>query len=125
MANPTHPNFSPNEFACQCGKCGKGFAEMRAPTLTKLYNARDAYGKPMKITSAFRCVEHNSNVSKAKNSSHLRGRAVDIKYNTMQQGLEILQALLDAGFPRVGIKYSAQIIHADDDPTLPSGLIPY
>lgn len=125
MGNPTHPKFLPSEFECRCGKCGKGFEHMRSPLLTKLYALRDAYNKPIVITSAMRCQEHNSTVSNAKNSAHLRGWAVDIKFRTMQEGYDLIALITELGFKRFGIKYSAGIIHVDDDPGLPPGLIPY
>jgi zinc D-Ala-D-Ala carboxypeptidase len=125
MGNPVHSKFKQSEFACKCGKCGKGFADMRADTLSKLYLARDLAGIGFNISSAFRCPEHNAAEGGRPNSSHLRGRAVDIDYTTMEQGYTILKALLDAGFPRVGINYAKTFIHVDDDPTLPKGLFPY
>lgn len=125
MANPTHPSFAPAEFACQCGKCGKGFEWMRADTLSRLYKARELAGVPFRITSAYRCEAHNAAVGGKPNSAHLRGRAVDIKFTTMQEGYKILKALLDAGFPRIGINYKSSFIHADDDQTLSPGLFPY
>lgn len=125
MANPTHSKFPAHEFLCKCGKCGRGIEWMRAETLTKLYAARDAAGIPFVISSAYRCEEHNRNEGGKPNSAHIRGRAIDIDYNTMEQGYKILKALLDAGFPRIGINYAHTFIHADDDPTLPKGLFPY
>lgn len=125
MGNPTHPKFPAYEFACKCGKCGRGFEWMRAETLSKLYKARDLAGIPFRITSAYRCETHNTAEGGKPNSAHLRGRAVDVDYTTMQQGYTILKALLDAGFPRVGINYAKTFIHVDDDPTLPAGLFPY
>lgn len=125
MANPRHDKFSDSEFLCKCGKCGRGIEWMRAETLSKLYRARDAAGIPFKITSAYRCEAHNAAVGGKPNSAHLRGRAVDIDYTTMQEGYTILKALLDAGFPRVGINYAKTFIHVDDDPTLPPGLFSY
>jgi uncharacterized protein YcbK (DUF882 family) len=98
---------------------------MRAETLNKLYKARELAGIPFRITSAYRCEAHNKAVGGKPNSAHLRGRAVDIDYTAMQEGYIILKALLDAGFPRVGINYAKTFIHVDDDHTLPSGLFSY
>lgn len=39
---------------------------------------REAYGKPIIVTSGFRCQELNDKVRGAKNSHHLRGMAADI-----------------------------------------------
>jgi uncharacterized protein YcbK (DUF882 family) len=125
MGNPTHPKFPPHEFACQCGNCNKGFEDMRSPLLTKLYALRDAYNRPIIVTSAIRCAAHNAAVSNAKNSAHLRGWAVDIKFRSMEEGYALVALITELGFRRFGIKYSQNIIHLDDDPGLPAGLIPY
>lgn len=125
MANPRHPKFPEHEFLCKCGKCGRGIEWMRAETLSKLYKARDLAGIPFVISSAYRCEAHNLAEGGKNNSAHLRGRAIDVDYTTMEQGYIILKALIDAGFPRIGINYDKTFIHADDDPSLPKGLFRY
>ena len=125
MANPRHPKFKDSEFACKCGLCGKGFAEMRMTTLTKLYAMRGESTFPYHILSAFRCPIHNSKVGGKPNSSHLRGYALDIEYHTMEQGYELLRLAIKHGFWRIGINYEHKFIHVDCDPSLPKGLFPY
>ena len=41
---------------------------------------RDAFGKPIIISSGFRCVQLNKKVGGASNSDHLFGAAADTKY---------------------------------------------
>lgn len=124
MGNPVHPKFLPSEFACQCG-CGKGFNDMRMSTLVKLYAIREEGGFPMKLLSAYRCEAHNKKEGGAGNSAHLRGRALDVRYRTMEEGYELLRLAIKHGFFRIGINYKHSFIHMDDDPTLPKGLFPY
>ena len=125
MANPRHPKFQDSEFACKCGQCGKGFADMRMTALTKLYAIREDVGFPLKLLSAFRCEAHNKAEGGADNSAHLRGYALDVRYNTMEEGYALLASAIKHGFFRIGINYKHKFIHMDCDPLLPKGLFPY
>lgn len=60
------------------------------PTLADIYHLeelckmllqpiRDAYGKPIKVTSGFRCRKLNQAVGGSPSSAHMRGYAADIK----------------------------------------------
>ena len=68
-------NFSEDEFKCSTtGRC-----EMKADFLECLQVLRDVYGKPMRITSGYRCpLEHPNEMHKARAGSHAYGLAVDI-----------------------------------------------
>lgn len=111
--------FKPEEFACQCGKCGKGFAEMQPSLLSKLNQARQLAGVPFIITSAYRCEEHNRNVGGKPNSAHIRGYAVDIKITNSSNAMSILKGLIEVGFNRIGYNSRLKFFHADCDPSLP------
>ena len=39
---------------------------------------REAYGKPITVTSGYRCPKLNTAVKGAKNSQHIKGQAADI-----------------------------------------------
>ena len=69
-------NFSRAEFACSCG-CG--FDTIDAQTLEILEAVRSHFGRPVIVTSAARCPDHNRAVGGASNSQHLYGRAADIQ----------------------------------------------
>ena len=71
-------------------------------------------GIPFKINSGFRTPEHNEKVGGAESSSHLRGHAADIHVSSSTYRYEILSALLEAGFTRIGI--AKNFIHVDNDP---------
>ena len=50
-------------------------------TLWRLDQIRSAYGKPIIITSGYRCPELNRKVGGKKNSQHLSGQAADLKWD--------------------------------------------
>lgn len=110
--------FSQEEFACKCG-CE---ADNISPELVvRLNAARHAANTPFTITSGLRCVTHNASSGGSPSSSHLNGTAVDIKCTSSKQRYTIIQALLDAGFNRIGIAKS--FIHVDIDPSKPTGVV--
>lgn len=109
--------FKPEEFKCKCGKCDGG--KMDAVFVDKLNQARYLAQVPFVITSAYRCAVHNKAVGGKPNSAHLRGLAVDIKFNNSVQAFAILHSLLVAGFLRVGYNQKHGFFHVDSDPTLP------
>lgn len=106
-------NFSPNEFTCNGVNC---FDKMNPVLLEKLDKARTQAGIPFKITSSWRSQEHNQAIKGAKNSSHLRGNAVDISCTNSIERMIILDALLEVGFKRIGI--AKTFIHCDVDESL-------
>lgn len=67
-------NFTLAEFACRC--CGA--AKIDPELVRKLQQLRDRIGKPITITSGYRCPAHNKAVGGAANSQHLYGTAADI-----------------------------------------------
>jgi zinc D-Ala-D-Ala carboxypeptidase len=82
--------------------------------LDKLDLARDICGFPLIINSGYRSIEHNKKVGGVANSSHLLGLAVDIHCTDSRKRFMLLDALLVAGFDRVGL--AATYIHVDVDP---------
>ena len=67
-------NFSLREFQCPC--C---HAVMIHPRLAAaLQKLRCARGKPVVITSGYRCARHNAEVGGVPRSRHTRGLAADI-----------------------------------------------
>lgn len=62
-------------------------------TLSRLDQIREAYGKPIIITSGYRCPELNKIVGGKKNSQHLRAQAADLKWDE-----DLLQMLLAGRF---------------------------
>lgn len=87
---------------------------MDPTVLEMLDSARAIAGVPFKITSGWRSPARNREVGGKTKSSHLKGLAVDIAVPDSMHRFKILQALMDAGFTRIGI--GKTFIHADADP---------
>ena len=83
--------------------------------------ARDIYGFPMIISSGFRSIEANRACGGSPKSSHLLGWAVDIAITNSRRRFLLLEALLDAGFNRIGV--SEDFIHVDMDPNKKSNVL--
>tara|TARA_R110002033_G_scaffold6493_2_gene25356 strand:+ start:93 stop:452 length:360 start_codon:yes stop_codon:yes gene_type:complete len=89
--------------------------------LTQLEQAREYAGIPFRITSGYRTELRNEQVGGVSNSSHIRGCASDISCGSSSDKFTIVQALLDAGFNRIGI--ASNFIHVDNDPGKPANVI--
>jgi len=110
--------FSKDEFKC-C--CGNSFDKMDSNLLKMLDVARGVADIPFNITSSYRCSKKNKEVGGVDNSAHTRGTAVDISCTNSSDRFIVLDALLSAGFERIGI--AKTFIHADVDTELPTGVI--
>jgi uncharacterized protein YcbK (DUF882 family) len=98
-----------------------GSGELMEPqVLEALDVARDIAGFPFIITSGVRTVQHNKSVNGSRQSSHLLGWAVDIAVPTSRKRFLMIEALLDAGFNRIGI--GKDFIHVDMDPNKESNV---
>ena len=75
--------------------------------------ARKIYGKSMRVTSGFRTEFHNKKVGGVVSSSHLKGLAADIACSESKNRFEMIKALLEVGFKRIGI--ASTFIHIDID----------
>tara|TARA_R110000782_G_scaffold168799_1_gene260810 strand:- start:167 stop:544 length:378 start_codon:yes stop_codon:yes gene_type:complete len=92
---------------------------METEFLEMLDIARDIAGFPFIINSGFRTISHNQALKEkgykvAKNSSHLLGWAADLHCGSGKRRFLMIEALLDAGFTRLGI--GENFIHVDCDP---------
>lgn len=95
-------NFSISEL-CKSDTAQKNLID-NSPNLTALDNMlnliffclqplRDKLGKPIIISSGYRCPKLNKLVGGVSNSQHLLGQAVDFKVNglTIQQVIELIR----------------------------------
>ncbi len=103
--------FEIKEFECKCG-CGRGNMDPEFTCL--LDHARDIAGVPFRVTSGFRCAEHNKNEGGKPDSAHTRGHGSDIEAITSRSRFFILSGLIKAGINRIGIAHD--FIHGDNDP---------
>lgn len=85
---------------------------MDANFLNKLDKARSIAGLPFKINSAYRSPDHPLSI-KNPSSSHIKGLAVDISVTDSRTRFIVVDALIKAGFNRIGI--ADTFIHVDFD----------
>jgi uncharacterized protein YcbK (DUF882 family) len=111
-------HFSRDELKCKfTGECN-----MSRSFLTKLETLRQHYGKPIRLTSAYRSLEHPVEKAKWKDGKpkstgyHSLGRAVDIAcWNA--DGARLLQIAIQMNlFGGYGFSFtgSQRFLHVDD-----------
>ncbi len=109
------PYFSTKELTCNCG-CGLNAVDPNA--LAQLTTARKIADIPFPLNRSISCEVHNASIKGfSPTSSHLNGTAFDIACDNSRSRMIIIQALMDAGFNRIGV--AKTFIHADVDPAKP------
>ena len=96
-------------------------SNMKPELLQKLDNARTIAGVTFKVNSGYRTAAHNAKVGGVADSSHCQGWAADIAATSGTSKFTIVNALLKAGFTRIGI--ASSFVHVDCDPTKPAQVI--
>jgi len=104
-------HFDSSEFACGCG-CG--YDDVSPAHVEKLEMARVDANVPFHVNSGCRCISHNSKVGGVDDSEHLTGEGSDIKTTGSRDRFLIINALIRAGFNRIGI--AKTFIHAGSAP---------
>lgn len=111
------PHFLSSELTCKCG-CVMlpklGFMEM-------IETLRLAYGKPLKVTSAARCPDHNAKVSATgRTGPHVTGRAIDFAIDRTE-AFHLASLAFASGFTGIGFQQKGQgrFLHVDDLPNAP------
>ena len=70
-------NFNSSEFDCHgSGCCSSTLVDDKL--VTYLQQIREHFGKPVNISSGYRCATHNKNIGGATKSRHSKGQAADI-----------------------------------------------
>lgn len=105
-----YPNFTEADFRCR--HCGK--QEMKPEFMARLQALRNVYGRPMTITSGYRCPDHPIEKAKAEPGMHATGLACDIGVRGAE-AYEIMRLAMQAGFTGIGVqqKGSGRFIHVD------------
>lgn len=95
---------------------------MHQDLLEILDEMRAIYGRPIAITSGYRTPEHNASLGKnaSKNSSHLKGLAVDIGIENSNQRYEIIRIAMLLGIKRIGT--GKGFVHIDIDNSKPQNV---
>ena len=108
-------NFKSEELACSC--CGK--EEIQQWALDKLQAVRDIVGRPLSITSAYRCSNHPVEARKltGKVGTHSQGIAFDIYVSSGTERHELITTGLMVGANGIGV--DKNFIHLDFRETTP------
>ena len=81
---------------------------------------REAWGKPITVTSGYRCADLNRKVGGVTTSMHLTGQAADITTGNVTDNRKLYQLLLDMKLPffeLIGQKYGFKWLHVSYNPT--------
>lgn len=105
-----YPNFKAEEFKCShCGSEG-----IKEALVAKIQAMRTEYGKPMRITSGYRCPRHPVEAIKSIPGAHALGLAADIGVEGAEAH-RILTLACKHGFTGIGVqqKGTGRFIHVD------------
>lgn len=101
------PYMTFEEFECPC--CSENL--IKKELVERLEEARKRAGVPFSINSGYRCPKHNKAIGGSTASAHMLGVAADIHIKGSVERFLIVEALLEAGFKRIG-QYKT-FVHAD------------
>lgn len=103
-------HFKESEFkACTPSS---SLQDMKQATMSKLDTAREVAGIPLVLNCAYRSSVWDKAKGRSGTGAHTLGRAVDISCNFSSNRFKIVDALIKAGFKRIGV--AKTFIHADD-----------
>lgn len=118
-----YANFHEHEFRC---KCGCGATEMDEGFMITLQRLRSAYGKPMTITSGYRCSNHPAEKSKQEKGqvgTHSMGKAADVAIAGADAWLLLRIAAKFPEFTGIGVSqrgpWNSRFIHLDTSTDMP------
>lgn len=114
MTDTPWPHFSRKELECHCG-CGQ--MEIDPAFMQSLESLRTAFGKPMRITSGFRCSTYNAQISTTGFiGPHVTGKAVDVGISG-QDAHTLLAFAIHHNFQGLGISqrgpHNKRFLHLD------------
>lgn len=102
-------NFSIQEMVCKCGCRSRG---MDLYFMNMLQRLRNLYGKPMKITSGFRCELWNAKVGGVDGSMHTLGLAADVSCNNSIDRADLVRFALECNFKTIIV--AKNYVHLDN-----------
>ena len=102
-------NFRAREFDCKCSNSCRE-TKVDEQLVAYLQKIRDHFGKPVDITSGYRCTEHNAKVGGVASSRHTKGQAADFYIDGVDT-LEIAKYAESIGVK--GIGHYDDFVHID------------
>ncbi|MCR5064927.1 MAG: peptidase M15 [Bacteroidales bacterium] len=92
-------HFSTQELVCKhCGQLPPSVKEnIEALVDNVLDPLREQYGKPVYVTSGYRCLRHNTAVGGVPNSQHTKGEACDIHAGNPAENLKLAKIIAAQG----------------------------
>ena len=122
VAKPTRSSISTNNNPLNAvsGADSSGFKwapgvdkRVSQEVLSKLMAVQNEFDKQFVITSGYRDPERNRKAGGAKNSAHVSGEAVDVKFSgTEQDTNRFVELASRAGFGGIGV-YRPGLVHVD------------
>lgn len=115
--------FSKKEIECSCGCNTDNASEI---LMNKADKVREILGRPLIATSVVRCKKYNNSKGYSSTSSHIADEvkeceAIDFKATTSRERFEIVSAMVEVGFTRIGI--AKTFVHGDVDKSKVQDLI--
>ena len=107
VARPIGKYFNSREFSCKCSNKSCVTQKISIDLVNRLDLVREEFGAPIRVTSAFRCAEHQASLrgsgikTATGTSTHELGEAVDIQ--TMQGTKDGLEKIAEKHFTSIGI----------------------
>lgn len=113
-------HFPRYELVCKCG-CDQ--ALMSEHFMWRLEAIRKEFGKPMRLTSAYRCPDYNDRIARSgRDGPHTTGRAIDVAV-AASRAVALQKVALAYGMTGFGVRqhgaYKSRFLHLDDLPKAP------
>ena len=102
-------NFNLREFECR--HCG--VVKLDGHLLEKLQDLRERIGRPLIVTSGYRCAEHNAAVGGVADSQHVQGTAADLRLPRGMVFQDFLRECIAGGFNFVQGYPNQGFVHVD------------
>lgn len=101
-------HFTVYELRCRHCKV----MQVTKTALARLEAFRSAIKQPVRLSSAYRCFEHNKAIDGARSSRHVTAEAFDAKIVNSFQAYVYVAAAMEVGF--LGIGVHEDFIHMDE-----------
>jgi uncharacterized protein YcbK (DUF882 family) len=111
-------HFSAKELKCKCGDCEFEGMDLAFMERMELIRTDSQWNKPIHVSSAYRCKNHNNKVSSTgENGPHTTARAIDCLVSGFDAVI-LMMIAVKHGMTGVGVsqkgKHSSRFIHLDD-----------